>query len=120
MHSVTRSPHRLWFVVLLTAFALNTSPCHAAETRADSAVQTLTDLPYKSGDNLSDYEKERCTLDLYLPAGKKGFPTLVWFHGGGLTGGVKNGKDTVAVVRSLAASGVAVASVNYRLSPKAK
>lgn len=83
------------------------------------AADALADLPYKRGDKLTDYERERCKLDLYLPAGAKAFPTLVWFHGGGMTGGVKNGKDTVALARSLAASGVAVASVNYRLSPKA-
>lgn len=91
----------------------------AAGPDESPAVKTLTDLTYKSGDKLTSYEQERCKLDLYLPEGKKGFPTLVWFHGGGLTAGAKNNKETVAVVRAYAASGVAVASVNYRLSPKA-
>ncbi len=103
-------------LLLLVELCVLSSPAFAAESRSVSA---LADLPYKSGDKLADYERERCKLDLYLPAGARAFPTLVWFHGGGLTGGVKNGKDTVALARSLAASGVAVASVNYRLSPKA-
>lgn len=116
--------HRFCFA-LLTVFLLNTehwslnTSVTAAEAKSAGSVQLLADLSYKSGDKLTDYEKERCKLDLYLPEGGKGFPTLVWFHGGGLEGGVKNGKETVAVARSLAAAGVAVASVNYRLSPKA-
>ena len=112
-------------VALLLALLLNTehwslnTSLAAAEAKAAGTVRVLADLPYKSGDKLNDYEKERCKLDLYLPGGKKGFPSLVWFHGGGLEAGVKNGKETVALARSLAAAGVAVASVNYRLSPKA-
>lgn len=42
-------------------------------------------VAYKSGPGLSEYEWQRCALDLYLPEGVSGFPTLVWFHGGGLT-----------------------------------
>ena len=88
------------------------STCQAAE------VKVIKALPYKDASGLSDYEKERCKIDLYLPVGVKNFPTLVWFHGGGLQGGNRDGKDTVAVARSLASSGLAVASASYRLSPK--
>ncbi|MEZ0273451.1 MAG: alpha/beta hydrolase [Roseimicrobium sp.] len=80
----------------------------------------LNDIPYKAGDSLSDYEKERCKLDLYLPKNKKDYPVIVWFHGGGLTGGQKAGGDTAKVVESWVQAGIAVASVNYRLSPKVK
>ena len=34
-----------------------------------------------------DYANEMCRLDLYRPEGVKGFPTIVFYHGGGLTGG---------------------------------
>ena len=78
------------------------------------------DISYKTGDSLSDYEKERCKLDLYLPKNKKDYPVIVWFHGGGLTGGQKAGGDTTKVAESWANAGIAVASVNYRLSPKVK
>lgn len=63
--------------------------------------------------NPSDaYAKSRCKLDLYYPK-DKGFATIVWFHGGGLTGGEKY------IPEGLKNKGVAVAAVNYRLSPKA-
>ena len=103
-------------IVLVAAFLgiCLTPPLEAA------GVKVLPGLAYKSGERVTDYEKERCKLDLYLPVGKKAFPTLVWFHGGGLQGGNRDGKDTVAVAHSLAETGVAVASVGYRLSPKAK
>ena len=60
------------------------------------------------------------TQDLYLPREGKGFSTLVWFHGGGLTGGNKDGDATRKIAESLARAGIAVAVPNYRLSPKAK
>ncbi|HJM62448.1 MAG: alpha/beta hydrolase [Roseibacillus sp.] len=60
------------------------------------------------------YMKERCVLDLYRPKGRKGFSTVVWFHGGGLRSGEK------AVPRQLQGQGIAVVAVNYRLFPKVK
>jgi acetyl esterase/lipase len=82
------------------------------------AIKVLTDLAYKAGAGLSDYERQRCKLDLYLPADRKGFSTLVWFHGGALEGGDKN--SSAGIARSLLRSGVALASVEYRLSPTVK
>lgn len=82
-------------------------------------VSVLSDIPYKS-DPKTDYEQTRCKLDLYLPKGQKNFPTIVWFHGGGLQNGGKDGKHDVPVATRFAADGIAVASVNYRLSPQAK
>ena len=60
------------------------------------------------------YMKERCVLDLYRPKDRKGFSTVVWFHGGGLRGGKK------AVPGQLQGQGIAVVAVNYRLFPKVK
>jgi acetyl esterase/lipase len=87
------------------------SACFAAD------ITVLTDQAYKSGDSLSDYEVERCKLDLYLPT-NTAFATLVWFHGGGLTGGSKDGCGKLG--RMFAHEGIALAAANYRLSPKAK
>jgi len=75
------------------------------------------DIPYKTSATLSDYEKERCKLDLYLPEGKSDFPALVWFHGGALETGDKAELKTIA--EWLVGNGIGVVSVNYRLSPKA-
>lgn len=86
---------------------------------AAAETKVVKDLSYKSGDALSTYETERCKLDLYLPAGEKNFPTLVWFHGGGLTAGSKEEAFTTKLASSWAESGIAVVAVNYRLSPKA-
>jgi acetyl esterase/lipase len=91
--------------------------CAQPGMSADGSVHH--DIAYKSGGDLSEYERERARLDLYLPDGASEFPTIVWFHGGGLTGGDKGRADHVALASSLAARGIAVAAVNYRLSPRA-
>jgi acetyl esterase/lipase len=90
----------------------------APAVAADGKV--ISDIAYKTGPDLSDYELQRCRLDLYLPAAATNFATLVWFHGGGMTGGSKNDAFTKGIARSFAARGLAVACASYRLSPKAK
>lgn len=71
----------------------------------------IKDLAYReSGD---EYALERCKLDLYYPEGQKDFVTVVWFHGGGLTGGSKS------IPAELKQNKMAVAAINYRLLPKA-
>src|SRR5512140_2563956 len=87
------------FVVACASFAI-----------AGPEVTIVRDQPYRAGDALSPYERERCRLDVYLPAGERGFATLVWFHGGSLTAGKKANADELA--RRLAERGVAVATVN--------
>jgi acetyl esterase/lipase len=86
---------------------------------AADAPRVLKDVAYKPNAG-TDYERERCKLDLYLPQGGKGFATIVWFHGGGLQNGDKQTEIAVNLAERFAKDGVAVASVNYRLSPKAK
>ena len=68
------------------------------------------DIPYHQ--DAGDYAKERCTLDFYYPAELKDFPTVVWFHGGGLTSGNKE------IPAALMDSGLGIIGVNYRLLPK--
>jgi acetyl esterase/lipase len=70
---------------------------------------------YNSATNKSDsYINERCVLDIYYPKKTKGFATIVWFHGGGLTGGNKE------IPEALKNKGFAIIGVSYRLAPKAK
>ena len=76
-------------------------------------IQVTNDVSYSA-------VAERCKLDVYAPVGAKDLPCVVWFHGGGLTGGDKSGKATVAVCRAMVAEGWVVAAVNYRLSPASK
>ncbi len=78
------------------------------------------DIGYKTGNDLEPYEKERCLLDLYLPEKVKGFPIMVWFHGGSLKRLGKDDAATKALAGRFAREGVGAAVVNYRLSPLAK
>ena len=87
---------------------------HAACAAEPAPIQPQRDIPYKSGE-LDEYETSRCKLNVFAPAEAKDLPCVVWFHGGGLTGGNKGG----ALGPALASEGMVVAMVNYRLSPKA-
>jgi len=76
----------------------------------------LSNIPYYSetvnqGDS---YVKEKCVLDIYYPKNEKAFATIVWFHGGSLTGGDKE------MPEALKNKGFCIVSVNYRLYPKVK
>ena len=68
------------------------------------------DINYKSGD---EYVVERCRLDVATPVGAHDAPVIVWFHGGGLTGGNKD------IPRELLDGNVVVVGVGDRLSPRA-
>jgi acetyl esterase/lipase len=76
--------------------------------------KNLYNLSYYGANESNSYIKQRCVLDVYYPIKKKGFSTIVWFHGGGLTGGKKS------IPEGLLNQGLAVVAVNYRLSPKVK
>lgn len=72
------------------------------------------DIPYyDEATRVSDaYLQERCVLDLYYPTNLEGYPTIVWFHGGGLKSKEKE------LPEQLLNQGMAVIGVNYRLHPK--
>ena len=87
-----------------------------AEAQINSNYEVSKNIPYypestRSSDN---YIKEQCVLDIYKPIGKTNAPVIVWYHGGGLTGGTK------AIPKELLDYGYLIVSVEYRLSPKAK
>ena len=86
-------------------------------TLGNDSFQVISDVAYKK-QGKTDYEKERCKLDLYLPSGQKDFATLLWFHGGSLEKGDKAGDIAALGAKRLAGDGIAVVPVNYRLSPK--
>lgn len=70
---------------------------------------------YPDSTSITDtYIKSQCRLDIYYPKNVKNFATIVWFHGGGITGGRRE------IPAALMDKGVAVIGVGYRLSPKAK
>ncbi len=80
-----------------------------------SSYTTKVDIPYYSADaQLTDYQRQRCRLDVYYPSDSPGFSTVVWFHGGGLKSGSKS------IPKQLQDAGIAVVAVNYRLHPKVR
>ncbi|KOH45763.1 lipase/esterase [Sunxiuqinia dokdonensis] len=91
---------------LLVGFSLS-----AQETINYKTEQSIL---YRESGVITDYMNERCRLDLYYPENTSDFTTIVWFHGGGITGGEK------FIPEQWKNKGLAVVAVNYRLSPKAK
>lgn len=80
----------------------------------DTSYKSNINIPYYTEDfRASDaYIHERCKLDIYYPTDTNNFATIIWFHGGGLSGGEKYIPD------ALKEKGIAIVAVNYRLHPK--
>ncbi|WP_116106713.1 alpha/beta hydrolase [Lewinella sp. IMCC34191] len=78
---------------------------------AQNTYTTLEDVNYRP-DSTDAYIQERCVLDLYYPEDSAGFATVVFFHGGGLSGGEKFTPE------QWLNQGIAVATANYRLHPR--
>ncbi len=73
------------------------------------AVSFVTDraVPYRE-------ESPRCVMDIYHPEdAKAGMPVIVWFHGGGLTGGERH------LPAELTTGEYVVVAPGYRLLPSA-
>ncbi|WP_295771439.1 alpha/beta hydrolase [uncultured Mucilaginibacter sp.] len=75
---------------------------------------TQRNVSYYADGNGDAYKNSQCRLDIYYPKNKKNFATVLWFHGGGITGGSKE------IPAALTQKGFAVIGVGYRLSPKVK
>ncbi|MCU0331983.1 MAG: alpha/beta hydrolase [Ignavibacteriaceae bacterium] len=104
--------HKIKFALLI----INLFIGNTAVFTQQITYETITNIPYytNSTNQIDNYKNERCKLDLYYPTNMKNFPVVVWFHGGGLTGGEKE------IPEALKEKGFAVVGVNYRISPKVK
>lgn len=69
------------------------------------------DIVYRS-DN--DYAQTMCRIDVASPEGVIDAPVIVWFHGGGLTGGKRE------IPQALLNGQYVVVGVGYRFSPNVK
>lgn len=98
-------------LIFITAFVFTFAGSFAQNP---VAYKTDKNILYREGADLTDYMSERCRLDIYYPANKDSFATIVWFHGGGITGGEK------FIPEEWTEKGIAVVAANYRLSPKVK
>lgn len=105
MTKTSKTTRTVLLLALAAACALLTGAA-----RREVTYKTETGILYREGD-LDDYAREKCRLDVYYPEGVEDFPTLVWFHAGGLTGGDRWLPD------ELKNQGFAVVSASYRLSP---
>lgn len=77
--------------------------------KSSPTYRTKLDVGYRAeSDSLI---QQKCRLDVYYCDNKAGMPTVVWFHGGGLTGGKRE------IPRRLKKQAVNVVAVSYRLSP---
>lgn len=85
-------------IILLIA-----NTCRAAGRLTDE------DIPYSS--KKDDYSIQRLKLDVSHVPASSGTPVVVWFHGGGLTGGNKSIPD------ELKDTDFVIISPNYRLIP---
>ena len=83
--------------LLSIAVAAFAAAAFASKTQVKTRQER--DIPYA--------EPERCRLDVKWPVGQTNFPTVVWFHGGGLVGG---NKHFISID-----DGIAQVAANYRL-----
>lgn len=100
--------------IILACFALlglNAQKQQAADTLK---YKTVTDILYRNASELAndEYALKNCRLDVYYPLNKSSFATVVWIHGGSLTGGKKE------LPSLLTGQGFAVVSIEYRRNPK--
>jgi acetyl esterase/lipase len=110
----------------LLVLLLLVEPSRAQEAALPAATdgrveKDIAYLPPDSPEAKDEYAAAQCKLDLYLPEKipDVGCPVVVWFHGGGLTGGSK-AKGKSGLARRFLAHGIAMADVEYRFSPKVK
>ncbi len=82
----------------------------AVDYKTESGIQYRSEEEAKA----DPYVASHCVLDVYHPEAGHDLNTLVWFHGGGLSGGDKH------IPAELKNSGLIVVPVRYRLSPKVK
>lgn len=82
--------------------------------RDKAAYATETNLSYYDPaalETATDDQKEQCRLDVYHPVERTGSPVVIWFHGGGLTGGSRG-------FPALQDQGFTLVAASYRLSPQ--
>jgi acetyl esterase/lipase len=100
-----------YLIIISIFFVTSFSNLNAQENQEYILKENIS---YRSTDEEkeNEYIAERCKLDIYYPKNKTGFTTVVWFHGGGITGGNKH------IPEKLKEKGIAIVAVNYRLYPK--
>lgn len=100
----TKSLRNIWVVVLMSLAQVLMAQNHYSFQR---------DINYRGGSESDEYMSAMCKLDIAHVAQSTGKPVIVWFHGGGLTGGRRE------IPQELLQDSIIVVGVEYRLSSKA-
>lgn len=102
----------LLFAFLCTiSLGISAAPKKEAKKYTYKTIENIAYRPDSKGDAYTD---SICRLDLYYPADKKDFTTLIWFHGGSLKHGSR------FIPEALMDKGIAIVAIDYRLYPRAK
>jgi acetyl esterase/lipase len=92
-----------WMMLVVATVAMCAGATQPNQCPVTSPDGICTNIPYA--------DRAGCELDLYIPQGVSNFPVVVWFHGGGLTGGHRK-------FLPLVSKDIAQATVEYRLLGK--
>jgi hypothetical protein len=103
--------HIIIFIACFILYGL-----HASEIKSSDTLKYAlkSDILYRnvSETGNDEYAMKNCRLDVYYPLNKPSFATIVWIHGGSLSGGKKE------LPSLLTGQGFAVVSIEYRRNPK--
>ena len=111
------------FIVACTSEAFVSSIAFCQENNQSAVeIASASNVSYLSADEFEkadDYQKERCAFDIVYPKNpEKPFATIIWYHGGGLTGGQKHIPSAFKKLKLFREGRLAIIAVGYRLSPK--
>jgi acetyl esterase/lipase len=106
----------LFIVTLFVMSGFSAAGQNKQNEAAKTAYRLVENILYRDSlkEHTDDYALKNCRLDLYYPLDTKSFATIVWFHGGGLSGGNKE------IPEILKKQGFAVVGVEYRKNPEVK
>lgn len=99
---------KIHYLLLFLSFTL------ILKAQNNYALKTAINYYEDAESNSDAYKKSNCILNIYYPTDKKQFTTVIWIHGGSLTGG------KLEIPDELKNKGYAVVGIEYRLSPKIK
>lgn len=84
-----------------------------AEAFGPACIQPTPGRPHIYSDTLGATSEDCLSLNIWAPAAARDAPVIVWIHGGSLVSG--SSKERLYDGARLAAEGVVVVSINYRL-----
>lgn len=100
-----------FLLLLAVAFGLNLGIA-TAQTATGPTYRFERSIPYRNDPQTAPATVEACRVDIARPTDNDRLhPVIVWFHGGGLTGGRRE------IPQTLLQSGCVVVGVGYRLAP---